>query len=137
MHAAPLRFTPLLSLSDFVFRTSHLFYQFLSILIYHYYLCTLALAREAKYTDYCNHLIQCLRPSLPVCSVQIQLCIRLNKATYAVLPYSHVFGRFIIVSLRFMARHLSKLDFWYDDWVAIPATACLSWNRYLLCLFNR
>ena len=36
----------------------------------------------------------------------------------------------IVVSLRFVACHLSKADLWYDDWLILPATV-----RQFLILF--
>ena len=42
----------------------------------------------------------------------------------------------IIVSLRFLARRLSKFGLWYDDWLMIPATVCLFQIHYLLLPVN-
>lgn len=42
----------------------------------------------------------------------------------------------IIVSLRFLARRLSKVGLWYDDWLILPATVCLSYIPYLLLYVN-
>ena len=42
----------------------------------------------------------------------------------------------IIVSLRFLARRLSRVGLWYDDWLIIPATVCLFQIHYLLLPVN-
>ena len=38
----------------------------------------------------------------------------------------------IVVSLRFVARRLSKTVLWYDDWLIIPATVRQSLVPYLI-----